>query len=100
MASEDVRGAPRVHRAGRTRADGVAVRREHGDGGHRKLRIVHEQLRPEGRGPDDGTTIQSAPMRARSGREQQKLARRMDPGREVPELTSADIGRWVPGAGS
>ncbi len=30
---------------------------------------------------DDGTTILSAPMRARSGREQQKLARRRDPGR-------------------
>ena len=33
----------------------------------------------EGRGPDDGTTILRTPMEARSGREQQELARRMGP---------------------
>ena len=43
MASGEVRGAPWAHREGRMRADGVAVGREQGDGGHRKLRNVHEQ---------------------------------------------------------
>ncbi len=48
-------------------------------GGIASCELCTNNRYPEGGGPDDGTTILRTPMEARSGREQQQLARRMRP---------------------
>ena len=80
------------------RADGVAVGREQGDGGHRKLRNVHEQSRPGGSWPGRRDDDIEHAMEARSGREQQELARRMGPrgaGRSAGAVEDTGDVAWV-----
>ena len=80
------------------RVDRVVARRGHGDGGHRKLQIVHEQSATGRRRPGERHGDSSAATEARSGVEQQGLARRKGPrraGRSAGAMEDTGDVAWV-----